>query len=75
MQMELTGSRSYHVFQVLLDTITEIDHQQQHKCKNYSYKDIVDTDSSVAMVIITIYSTMAHIVLFHNWMFREKKIN
>jgi len=70
MQRELTGSRRYHFFPVLWNTISEIDHQEQHKCKNYFDKNIIDTD---LLVILTIYSTIAHIVLFHKYMFREKK--
>ena len=69
MQRELTRSRSYHIFQVLWNTISEIDHQEQYKCKNYLDKNIV----LVLLVILTIYSTIAHIVLFHKYMFREKK--
>ncbi len=73
MQRELTGSSSYHVFQVSWNTISAIDHQEQHKCKNYSGKNIIDTDLLVLMVILTIYSTIVHIVFFHKYIFREKK--
>jgi hypothetical protein len=62
MQRELTGSRSYHVFQASWNTISEIDHQEQNKCKNYLDKNIIDTD---LLVILTVYSTIVHIVLFH----------
>ncbi len=69
-QRELIRLRSYHIFQVFWNTISEIDHQEQHKCKNYLDKNIIDTD---LLVILTIYSTIAHIVVFHKYMFREKK--
>jgi hypothetical protein len=70
MQRELTGPRSYHVFQGSWNTISEIDHQEQNKCDNYLGINIIDTD---LLVILTVYSTIAHIVLFHKYMFREKK--
>jgi len=73
MQRELTGLRRYHVFQVSWNTISEINHQKQHKCQNYLDQNIIDTDLLVLSVILTIYSMIAHIVLFHKYMFREKK--
>ena len=67
MRRELTGSCSYPTFQVSWHPISGIDHQKQHKCKNYSSKNITNTDLLVLMIILTMYSTIAHIVLFSKY--------
>lgn len=64
MQRELTRSRSYYVFEVSWNTTGKIDHQEKHKCKNFSDENLIDTDLLLSVVTLTIYSTTAHIVFF-----------
>ncbi len=72
-EKELTGLCGCHIFQVSWDTTAEIDHQEQHNCKNYSkYKNIIDI---VLMVILTTYFMIAHIALFHKYMFKLTMVN
>ena len=69
MQRELTRSRSYHASQISWRTIGELYHQKQHKCKDCLNKNIIGAEF---LVILTIYSTIVHIVLSHKYISREK---